>query len=375
MTNDEIKLLSKMKINDIQTSNIIDSLAYSLGLISIIILPYCIFKYKNPEPLKKMIFTKTNMKYQGILWLNIILSIIFIGASSSVEAEDINDFNDPHVNILCTREAFGMAVLTILTIILLKEKYYLHHIISIVIFCLLSISIDFLLGNFTIGLIHQGIIKIIFDILSFILELFGYCYQTYMMNKLFYNYWSVGFSQGFLLFIINTILLLGSLILGNPYGERNLFNNLYYYFREVNIGFIILRFLLKFIFFGLIMNIIKMSILNTLNANHLLIGYEISKISNILMKTTSGYKWYSLILFLFQFLCLMFFLEILEYNFCGLNNNTKRNIQLREDLDMANRDSLSSNNIELNGYIFNNDNDDINEENSNNKNKQNKEKE
>ena len=93
------------------------------------------------------------------------------------------------------------------------------------------------------------------------------------------------------------------------------------------------------------------------------------------MKTTSVYKWYSLILFLFQFLGLMFFLEILEYNFCGLNNNTKRNIQLREDLDMANRDSLSSNNIELNGYIFNNDNDDINEENSNNKNKQNKEKE
>lgn len=36
----------------------------------------------------------------------------------------------------------------------------------------------------------------------------------------------------------------------------------------------------------------------------------------------------------FQILSLLFYLEILEYNFCNLNKDTKRNIELRENDDM-----------------------------------------
>ena len=54
----------------------------------------------------------------------------------------------------------------------------------------------------------------------------------------------------------------------------------------------------------------------------------------------------------------MFFLEIFEFNFCKLNENTKRNILKREETDMVMRESINSTDIK--GYILN----DINDERS-----------
>ena len=41
----------------------------------------------------------------------------------------------------------------------------------------------------------------------------------------------------------------------------------------------------------------------------------------------------------FQIISLLFFLEILEFNFCNLNKNTKRNIILRQEEEMLFRNS------------------------------------
>ena len=58
----------------------------------------------------------------------------------------------------------------------------------------------------------------------------------------------------------------------------------------------------------------------------------------------------------------MFFLEVFELNFCDLNKNTRKNIQIRENKDMDMRDSINSNNYtEIKGYLIENDND-INDE-------------
>ena len=77
------------------------------------------------------------------------------------------------------------------------------------------------------------------------------------------------------------------------------------------------------------------------------------KLSNVLIKSNSEYRWYSIILFLFQFISLLFFLEILEYNFCDLNFNTIKNIQERELNNMIMKESDSSINseIDIEGYI------------------------
>ena len=49
----------------------------------------------------------------------------------------------------------------------------------------------------------------------------------------------------------------------------------------------------------------------------------------------------------FQILSLLFYLEILEFNFCNLNRNTKRNIMLREEEEMLLRNNTNVSEIEV----------------------------
>ena len=79
--------------------------------------------------------------------------------------------------------------------------------------------------------------------------------------------------------------------------------------------------------------------LNILTPNHLVIPFEIGKIistivSNIENGNTNFVDFLFLIPFAFQIFSLLFYLEILECNFCNLNKNTKKNIQLREEESM-----------------------------------------
>ena len=61
------------------------------------------------------------------------------------------------------------------------------------------------------------------------------------------------------------------------------------------------------------------------------------------------YKYHLLFLIpaFFQLLSLLFFLEILEFNFCNLNYNTKRNIMLIQEEEMLLRNDSNTNDIEI----------------------------
>ena len=80
----------------------------------------------------------------------------------------------------------------------------------------------------------------------------------------------------------------------------------------------------------------------------MLIAYVINKIKKILFDNTKddNSNLFCIIPFVFQILSLLFYLEILEYNFCGLNKNTKKNIRLREKEEMVFRET-KFNEIEL----------------------------
>ena len=186
------------------------------------------------------------------------------------------------------------------------------------------------------------------------------------MNNLFYNYWTLAFIIGAIIFILNLGTLSAALIKGRYDGEDNFFNNFYKYIKDEKAGFIILRFFLSFIFKGLFLQLFRVLILDYLTPNHILITYEITKIISVLTNPYLENKWYSLIPIAFHFLSLIFYLEILEYNFCGLNKNTKKNIELREKDDMIQRDSLLDNpNNEIDighGYLINKDNNKIEKE-------------
>ena len=49
----------------------------------------------------------------------------------------------------------------------------------------------------------------------------------------------------------------------------------------------------------------------------------------------------------FLIICILFYLEILEFNFCNLNRNTKRNIMLREEEEMLLRNNTNGSEIEI----------------------------
>ena len=105
------------------------------------------------------------------------------------------------------------------------------------------------------------------------------------------------------------------------------------------------------------MQLFQLLTLDNLTPNHMMISYEIGKLVNNLAMSKSKMKWHSIILFVFQFIILLFFLEIFEFNFCKLNENTKKNIEERGLTTMNMRESINSvNNIDIDGYTFNQEN-------------------
>ena len=74
----------------------------------------------------------------------------------------------------------------------------------------------------------------------------------------------------------------------------------------------------------------------------MLIAYVINKIKKILFDNpgSDNTRFYCLIPFVFQMISLLFFVEVLECNFCNLNKNTKRNIRVRETEEMNRRDTI-----------------------------------
>ena len=82
-----------------------------------------------------------------------------------------------------------------------------------------------------------------------------------------------------------------------------------------------------------------MLILDYFSLNHVLISQAMYFIVVYFIYCVSDFDNYGrylifLIPSFFQIVSLLFFIEILEFNFCNLNKNTKRNIMLREETEM-----------------------------------------
>ena len=90
-----------------------------------------------------------------------------------------------------------------------------------------------------------------------------------------------------------------------------------------------MTFIKNLIFAGFLLFLLLIMMVYILTPNHSVIAFEIGKIFVIIFShIQSGSKDYSffLIPLVFQILSLLFYLEIVECNFCHLNKNTKRNI-------------------------------------------------
>ena len=94
---------------------------------------------------------------------------------------------------------------------------------------------------------------------------------------------------------------------------------------------------------------IEFFILNELTPNYAIIASELGKIPISIILNEGINRWIILIVSIFQIIFLLFYLEIFEFNFCSLNENTKRNISEREQRQK--NDDNSNNNDDGNEII------------------------
>ena len=340
--------------NNIRISPFIDETCKGVGLMYAIFIPY-IFKFKNKN--KEAICSKENIKYISIL---VLLDVLYYGTMFCVFLFP-NSYNG-FISTLFVKEAFVMILIIIATIIFLKYKYYIHHIISLIIFFVLSICIDLILNNYNRVEPEGGVKKCLLEAFLSVAEIIDFCYMIYLMRSKLYNYWTMIFIFGVIILTINIFYLIISLIIEKSSDNQLFTINFGFYFKEINAGYIIIQFIFAAIFSGFILYSSMILILYYLSINHLMLNFILYKTWSVLITYTYDNKWFSLIPIFFQILSLLFYLEILEYNFCKLNKNTKKNILFREKNEMLVRESIGSSNNNIidigQGYHIHNEKDD-----------------
>ena len=230
-------------------------------------------------------------------------------------------------------EAIEIIIICIITKFFMKYKYYIHHIISLVIFIILSVIMDMMLGNFQSLLTNFSIYLII---VSFI-EASTYCYNKYMMDVRYHSLYNMIFFLGISEFFFQSISLSILFIIKFKNNRKNVLSSLEIYDKS-KIGQIVIPFLTGLFYEGLLTSILEFQTINLFNPNYLFVCYEISKIPHILFYAENLLDFLSIIPYIFQIIALLFYVEIFEFNFCNLNQNTKKNILLREKEDINNND-------------------------------------
>ena len=318
---------------------IICTINEEIGSIIIAIILIIIFKPKK----EKQREDKNNIKYLLILFMLRAVKLLY----EKLHRYIISDPYYRYTAILNTINGFEIFGMSLATFILLKYKYYIHHMISMVVFCLLGCLNDFVLGNFTIigyKYLYAYIIYIINDLLVF-------CYLKYMMDKLYYHYTELLLIWGIIGIIIQILIYFGIIIYEYVNDIDGIINDFKTYFLETNIFTIIFLQFFYYILDGGLYYLLTLLELYYLRPNHMLINDEISIYEDIFFYAERKNKIYSLIIFLIQIIVILFYYEILEFNFWGLNKNTAKNVQIRERSESEIRESNISE-IELGDQYY-----------------------
>ena len=306
----------------------LDMIVTGVSEISFLLIPYLNINSlrensnrtnKDRYPLKKKILHFSILFF--IFGLYVILNI-FIGVQGNKYAQN------PHNSGFSCLECLEMVFLCIVSIILLKYKYYRHHIVSIIFFIILCICIDLILDNFPY-MYKRGALYIIINVIIVLLDAIDYGYQKYMLDALYYPFWYIPFTIGLVNLIIFGIITIVCLITGeeNSIKQKNpMFIGFYKYFHEVTPGIIALKQILVNFILTFILNLFRSLTLIHFIPDYILISFSMSRIVNVVIETKI---YLCLTLFPLQFFVLMFYLEIIELKFCGLNTNTRKNIQIR----------------------------------------------
>ena len=323
-------------------NGIFELYSMALGMLSILFLP-CIFKIKVTEEEKEREIHKRKWLHYPLLiviyWIYHLAKLFMV--ISKVKAKGNDETMNPFAESPFAFIGLEMILLTIASIILLKYKYFIHHIISMAGFILFGNFSDLLLGSYS-EIIKFGAVPIIIQIFGIISDVAYYYYQKYMMEKLFYPYWTISFTAGIGLALFATAILIYVLVLkekANPFIVDP--QRFYSYFNGNDIGLKVGKIILLYI-----LSVVN-TILNILNIyyfspNYILISFQFSKFVDVLINESDSKKYFTIIFFVIQLFFLMIYLEILELNFCNLNQNTKKSIDFRSTIDSSGENGRDS---------------------------------
>ena len=224
------------------------------------------------------------------------------------------------------------------TFVLLNYKYYIHHMISMFIYCVLGIIIEIILENFT----RIGYKYVYIYIIYIINEVLIFCYLKYMMDKLYYPITEIIIYYGICGLIAKIIIFSGKAIYQYKNDIDGIIDGIKTYFEETNVFVIIFFQFIYILLDGALDYILVILIIYYLRPNLLIITDEINVLEGIILFEDNPNRFYTLIPFVFQILSMMVYFEIIELNFCNLNINTAKNIEMREEKERISRPSDSS---------------------------------
>ena len=339
-----LKVITQLFPED-STNMILEMYSTAFGEMSIRLMPL-ILKIAPSQIKYEKRTKKRKCLYYSLLVIIFILTIIMkiVVKSSKGEMSEASSSYNPIADYEFLKLGVEMICLIIISKILLKYKYFIHHVISIAIFILIGIICDIFIDKYE-KLRKDGIYNFL-DILAIIIDSLYFCYIKYLMEKIFIHYWNVGLTLGLTLATFATLLLFVALNdKDKSASDSPLIYTFYKSFQEGNIGLIILK-LFSIIAINFFLTCFTILTSFYFEPCFVLISYEISKFYQVLKDRPE--KAYVLVFFILQFFCLMIVLEIIELNFCGLNKNTKRNISQRGVGDLSEENRRDSFSIEIN---------------------------
>ena len=307
-------------------------------------------KYKSRYKTIKIIKKRNYIK--DFLLLFLFSSLFLISSLSPFYIKKMKEkYNDTYTE-LYINDAIELITITLATYILLKNKYYIHHIVSIIVIIFLCLINDLILDNFT----NTNIYIVISSLILILTDSCYYSYCKYLIDYKYYNFLDLWYIIGTFTFTSNFISLIIIIMIHRLNNSYKIFFHFYNFYIEKGVLYMIYRFFFGFIFKGFLVDFLELLMLDKLSPNYIIIGFELGRIPSILIEAHGSKRYLFLIISLFQIMMSLFYLEILEFNFCSLNINTRKNIREREIIQSAedyyNDDDRYESVIVIDGYIL-----------------------
>ena len=325
-----INLVISNEVDDEKSNCILCSLEEEIGPIIAGILMLTKFKHK----LDKKTENKKRFKHLIILFFLRLVKSCYERLRTIVLPGNDYKYN----NLLNTTNGVEILLMTLGTFLILKYKYYIHHMISMGLFCALGITNDFILGSYPTVKYDFFFVYIIY----IINEVLVFCYLKYMMDKLYYQYMEIILLWGIIGLIVKIIIFTGISIYEYKAKIDGIIDGLNTYFSETNVWIIIFFQLFYFLFYGAMYYTLIILLMYYLRPNLMIVTDELHVYAGLIFYKDQPNKYYTLPPFFFQIFALLFYFEVLELNFCNLNKNTVKNIQSREINDIDSTNTYSS---------------------------------